>query len=65
MFKKFIYCALFAIVLLFVYNFTEIAMNWLFINHYIALKVWLIEEPIMELACMGWWICFAITMFSE
>lgn len=65
MFKKIIYCALFAIGLWFVYSFTEIVMNWLFINHYIALNVWLIEEPIMELALVGWWIYFAGTTFSK
>lgn len=65
MFKKIIYCALFAIGLWFVWSFTEIVMNWLFINHYIILTVWLIEEPIMEVACMGWWICFVITEFSK
>lgn len=65
MFKKIIYCALFAVGLWFVYICTQIAMHWLFINHCIALSVWLIEEPIMELACMGWWICFVITEFSK
>lgn len=65
MFKKIIYCALFAIGLWFVYIFTEIVMHWLFINHYIALTVWLIEEPIMELALVGWWIYFAGTTFSK
>lgn len=65
MFKKIIYCALFAIGLWFVDIFTEIVMKWLFINHYIALKVWIIEEPIMELALVGWWIYFAYTTFSK
>ena len=65
MFKKIIYCALFAIGLWLVYSFTEIVMTWLFINNYLAIDVWLIEEPIMELALVGWWIYFAYTTFSK
>ena len=65
MFKKIIYCALFAIGLWIDMIVTEIVMEWLVVNHYITPTVWRIEEPIMELALVGWWIYFAGTTFSK